>query len=253
MILEKIVASRQKKLERLAAPRRSLGKALEKGGISLIGEIKRASPSQGTIASSWNPEGLLESYVKGGIRALSVLTEPNFFSGDPELLGHLKERCSCPVLRKDFLLHPLEIHESYLLGADAVLLIAAILEDRTLKEMLHIAEDLGLECLVEVHSEEELARVLDTPAPILGINNRDLRDFSVSLKTTERLLGELRRREPGSVRKVVSESGIACREDALYLENLGVQGMLVGTALVRSQDPEALVRELTGGAAEKAS
>ena len=253
MILEKIVASRKEKVAALEAPRRSLGKALEKGGISLIGEIKRASPSQGTLASSWNPEGLLKSYVKGGIRALSVVTEPNFFSGDPALLGHLKKRCSCPVLRKDFLLHPLEMYESYLLGADAVLLIAAILEDRVLREMLQAAENLGLECLVEVHSSEELARVLDTSAEIIGINNRDLRDFSVSLKTTEKLLEELHRREPGSTRKVISESGITCREDALYLESLGVQGMLVGTALVRSGDPEALVRELTGEAGERAS
>jgi indole-3-glycerol phosphate synthase len=147
----------------------------------------------------------------------------------------------------------MEIYESYLLGADAVLLIAAILEDDLLKKMLMVAEELGMECLVEVHSSEELARVLDTPARMVGINNRDLRDFSVSLKTTERLVEELHRREPGSPRKIVSESGIRSREDALYLESLGVHGMLVGTALVRSPDPEALARELTGGAGEKAS
>jgi len=253
VILEKIVASRKEKVAALEAPRRSLSEVLGRKGISLIGEIKRASPSQGTLASSWNPEGLLKSYVKGGIRALSVVTEPNFFSGNPALLGHLKKRCSCPVLRKDFLLHPLEIHESYFLGADAVLLIAAILEDRTLKEMLRAAENLGLECLVEVHSSEELARVLDTSAKIIGINNRDLRDFSVSLKTTEKLLEELHRREPGTARKVVSESGITCREDALYLESLGVHGILVGTALVRSEDPESLVRDLAGETGERAS
>jgi indole-3-glycerol phosphate synthase len=253
VILQKIVASREEKIRALETPRRSLFKALDREGISLIGEVKRASPSEGVIAPSWNPEELLQSYLGGGIRALSVVTEPHFFQGVPELLTRLKERCPCPVLRKDFLLHPMEIYESYLLGADAVLLIAAILEDDLLKKMLMVAEELGMECLVEVHSSEELARVLDTPARMVGINNRDLRDFSVSLKTTERLVEELHRREPGSPRKIVSESGIRSREDALYLESLGVHGMLVGTALVRSPDPEALARELTGGAGEKAS
>jgi len=244
MILERILATKRREVAALRQPRRSLAKALARPGLAVVAEIKRASPSKGVIRYDLEPEALLAAYEAGGADAVSVLTDREYFSGDGEVLRALRARTELPLLRKDFLVDPLQLYESRFLGADAVLLIAAALEDpRELQHMLSLAAELGMEALVEVHTPEELLRVLDTDAAILGINNRDLRTFSVDLSVTERLLDLLRAREPGTKRLVVAESGVRSPEDARFLRRCGADAVLVGEALVRAAEPEWLLRE----------
>lgn len=244
MILERILERKRAQGEALRAPKRSLAAALARPGLSVIAEIKRASPSRGMIREDLDPADLLRRYEEGGADAVSVLTEREFFGGDPETLRALRPRTELPLLRKDFILDAGDIYQSLFLGADAVLLIAAALSDEALRELSALAATLGMETLVEVHDEEELLRALRTDAPLLGFNNRDLRDFSVDLGTTGRLLELLRRREPGGTRRVVAESGVRTPSDAATLRDLGADGILVGEALVRSPDPAALIAAL---------
>ena len=233
-------------MESLKRPRASLAKSLEAPGITVVAEIKKASPSKGIIADPFEPERQLDAYDRGGAGAVSVVTDRAFFQGSGELLRSLRPRTDLPLLRKDFLVDPLQLYESFFLGADAVLLIAALLPGKSLGRMLEIASSLGLEALVEVHDEDELHQALETEAPVIGINNRDLRDFSVNLETTGRLLREFDRLEPRRARRVVAESGISTRSDAAFMEDLGVDGILVGESLMRSADPATQVRKLRG-------
>ena len=242
MILPRILETKAREVAEACAPRASLEEALRRPGLTVIGEIKHGSPSRGHFASQADPATQLRRYEAGGAGGVSVVTDRTFFHGDPETLRELRPLTSLPLLRKDFLVHPLQVYESRLLGADAVLLACA-LDPRTLTELLDLARSLGMEALVEVHNEEELRRVLDTSARILGVNNRDLGDFSVDLRTTLRLAETLDRLGRGD-RVLVSESGVRTPEDGALLARWGADGILVGEALMTAPDPTGLLRRL---------
>lgn len=218
-------------------------------GIRLIAEVKRASPSRGWLNESADAASLAREYERGGASAISVLTEPRFFKGKLQDLAAAASAVRIPVLRKDFILNAYQVYESRAFGADAVLLIAAILSDEQLARLLDLACSLGMGALVEVHDGVELDRVIGkvehlrcSPCPVaLGVNNRDLKDFTVDL---ERTFG-LRARVPEGV-TLVSESGIRSREDVLRLESAGVDAILVGETLVTSPDPQSTIRYLLG-------
>ncbi|MDR5708749.1 MAG: indole-3-glycerol phosphate synthase TrpC [Armatimonadota bacterium] len=224
----------------LSAPStRDFALALRGRGIAVIAELKAASPSVGVIRRELDPVALARAYAAGGADALSVLTDRHFFRGDPEHLRAAREATRLPVLRKDFTLEPYHVYEARALGADAVLLIAAVLDDGRLRELRELAEELGMAAVVEVHTEEEVERALHSKARIIGINNRDLRTFRVDLETTFRL----RPRIPDGI-LVVSESGIEHPEQVRALQAAGVDAVLVGTALLAAPDPEAKLRAL---------
>jgi indole-3-glycerol phosphate synthase len=210
------------------------------GGVNLIAEIKKASPSRGIIRSDFDPEVIARIYQDNGAAAISVLTDSKFFQGDLSFLARVRSATSSvPILRKDFIIDEYQIYQSRLAGADAILLIAAILDLPTLTRFLSIASDVDLDCLVEVHTADELAMVLDTDAPVIGINNRDLRTFETDIRTTGRLMQMMPKD-----RVVVSESGIFSEEDVEFLRGCGVNAMLVGESLMRSDDIGLKVRRL---------
>jgi indole-3-glycerol phosphate synthase len=210
-------------------------------GISLIAEHKRRSPSAGAIREDASVVEVVEAYERGCAAALSILTEPFHFGGSLEDLRAARAATRLPVLRKDFIVDPYQVYESAAAGADAILLIVAALHPDDLGILYREARALDLDVLVEVHDEEELDVALDIEADVLGINNRDLTDFSVDLERTFELLSDV----PAG-KTVVSESGISRREDLEKLERVGVDAVLVGETLMRSPDPEAACRELTG-------
>jgi len=218
---------------------RPFSAALRGPGLRVVAEVKAASPSAGVLREDLDPQHLARRYAAGGACALSVLTDRRFFRGSPEHLQAARGATDLPVLRKDFTLEPYHVYEARALGADAVLLIAAVLRDRELAVLVRLAEQLGMAALVEVHTEEEVDRALAAGARLVGINNRDLRTFQVDLATTERL----RPRIPDTV-TVVSESGIQTPEDVRRVWDAGVRAVLVGSALVRSPDPARKLQEL---------
>jgi indole-3-glycerol phosphate synthase len=224
-----------------APPCRDFTGALRAPGLSLIAEVKRASPSQGTIRNDLDPGALARTYAAHGAAALSVLTDGPFFHGSLDDLRAARAAVSLPVLRKDFILDPYQIYEARAAGADAVLLITAVLDGLTLTDLHTLAGMLGMAALVEVHNAEELERALAVEPAVVGINNRDLHTFEVQLETTERLRPHL----PENV-VVVAESGVQRAADAQRLDRAGVDAVLVGTALVSAPDPgrkvEALLR-----------
>jgi indole-3-glycerol phosphate synthase len=244
MILDRIVETKRNEIAGMKAGRGALEKELASPDLTVIAEIKRASPSRGVIEKGLEPAERLDAYVRGGARAVSVVTDGSFFHGKAETLREIREKTDLPLLRKDFIIDPIQLFESRFLGADAVLLIASVLQKEGLLEMLGAAASIGLEALVEVYSEEELRMVLDTPARLVGINNRNLADFSVDLGVTERLMNVLRDLEPRGRRRIVAESGVASPEDALFLARCGVDGILVGSYLVETMEPEARIREI---------
>ncbi|HEV7585089.1 MAG TPA: indole-3-glycerol phosphate synthase TrpC [Solirubrobacteraceae bacterium] len=213
--------------------------ALTAPGIGVIAEFKRRSPSAGSLRAAPDLDAIVGAYARGGAVALSVLTEGPNFEGSLQDLRAAAAVSEIPRLRKDFIIDRYQLRESLAYGADAVLLIVAALEQRELSSLHETARGLGLDVLVEVHDSRELARALEAGAQIVGVNNRDLTDFSVDLKRTERLISEV----PAGV-AVVSESGIARAEQLERLEELGVQAVLVGESLMRSEDPEAALRRL---------
>ncbi|MBI3608552.1 MAG: indole-3-glycerol phosphate synthase TrpC [Nitrospirae bacterium] len=215
--------------------------------LRLIAEIKKASPSKGLIRAEFDPVTIARSYHAAGAHALSVLTERSFFQGDPSFLGEVRKAVPLSILQKDFVVDEFQIYEARVLGADAVLLIAAALEDEQLREYVHVANEAGVASLVEVHNEKELARVAET-ARLIGLNNRDLATFETDLATSERLMREM---PPGRV--VVSESGIASREDVQRLAALGVDALLIGETFMRAPVIEDKVRELMAITPEGAS
>ena len=216
-----------------------LALALKGDHIGLIAEVKRASPSRGMLRPNLNPVQLAQTYVEGGANAISVLTEANYFKGSIDDLAAIRQEVTLPVLRKDFILDPYQVHESRAYGADALLLIAAILSQEQLEELLSLSHSLGLRCLVEVHNENEVEIALLSGAEIVGINNRDLSTFAVDINTTRRLRPLIPQQ-----RIVVAESGIRSRSDVEKLEEWGIDAMLVGEALVTAHDVIAKIREL---------
>lgn len=211
-------------------------------GLAIIAEIKKASPTAGVICNEFDPVNIAREYVKSEVQAISVLTEQDFFQGDDSCLVKVRQTVPVPVLRKDFMIDLWQIYESRYLGADAVLLIASVLNDDLLKKMLIVSGILGMQCLVEVHSEEELERALDAGARIIGINNRDLRTFKTDLETTERLI-----RSIPNDRAVVSESGIKTSEDIKYLRSIGANAVLIGETLMRACSVPDKIKELFCG------
>jgi indole-3-glycerol phosphate synthase len=211
------------------------------GDAAVIAEVKKASPSKGVIRAEFDPAAIARSYESGGAACLSVLTDIDFFQGHDDYLVQARAACSLPVLRKDFVVHPYQVHEARALGADCVLLIVAALEDAPLMHLADLALSLGMDVLVEVHDLDELERALPVPAPLLGINNRSLRTFEVSLDTTL----ELRNAVPAD-RVLVTESGIHSREDVALMRGQGVHAFLVGEAFMRAADPGAELARLFG-------
>jgi indole-3-glycerol phosphate synthase len=258
-ILEKIVATKREevaklplqagKLKRAAAARtefRDFAGALQgKGRVALIAEIKKASPSAGVIVEDFDAIDIAREYEAGGASALSVLTDEKFFQGHVEFLQLIRDAVRLPLLRKDFIIDELQVYESVARVADAILLIVAILEDGQLKSFRELAEHLRISALVEVHDERELDRALASGASIIGVNNRDLRDFSVSLATTEKLAAKVRRGMCAD-RTLVAESGINTRADVERAAKAGVNAILVGESLMRSGDIAGKVKELLG-------
>ena len=209
--------------------------ALNKPGINIISEIKKASPSKGIIKPDFDPVAIAKVYEQISIDAISVLTEKKFFMGSDEYIAQVKGVTSKPVLRKDFIVDEYQIFQAKKIGADAILLIVAVLGKR-LKDFYKLAKELGLNCLIEVHSREELEIALEAEGEIIGVNNRDLRDFTVDLKTTEKFMEYIPKESI-----IVSESGIKTPEDILYLRSIGVNAVLIGETFMRNiEDVQAV-------------
>jgi indole-3-glycerol phosphate synthase len=257
-ILDRIVADKRDELSaaRMRMPPRDLRRmaedapptlgfeeALRGPKIALIAEVKKASPSRGVLREDFDPVWLARAYADGGASAISVLTDAPHFQGS---LGHLsairrKLPDGPPLLRKDFIFDEYQLYEARAAGADAVLLIVAILEQPLLEDLLDMARDLDLDTLVEVHDETEMLRAVSAEATMIGVNNRDLRTFDIDLALTERL-----RPLAPKYATIVAESGIFTREDMLRLEHAKVNAVLIGEGVVTADDPAAKVRELLG-------
>lgn len=259
-ILDKIVAEKHREVELLKSspsaasscssmalsPRRPFIEALRRGAspIALIAEVKKASPSAGVIRPDFDPVRIALEYEAAGASCLSVLTDEPFFQGSLRYLESIRQAVQLPLLRKDFIIDPCQIPQSLEWGADAILLIAAILTDEQLADLHQRADAAGLAVLVEVHDETELRRVLNIGARLIGINNRNLKTFRVDLATTERLSRLIQTEYPGREPFLVAESGVHTREDVERLIQCGAQAMLVGEALMRQGDIAAQARRL---------
>ena len=244
MILDKIVARKKEEVARLrrdgiilpadfaatpVLPRRPFRQALvEAPGVSIIAEVKKASPSKGLIRADFNPEEIAGDYQRLGAKAISVLTDADFFQGSPAYLMRVRRAVALPVLRKDFIIDAIQIDEAHALGADAILLIAAILDDRQLCDFQQQAATLAMDVLLEVHDENEVKRAVKAGGQLIGINNRNLRDFTVDIETTFRL----QRLIPPGV-AVVSESGLQTPDDMRRLAEAGITAALIGESLMR--------------------
>jgi indole-3-glycerol phosphate synthase len=253
-MLDKIIAQKREEVEqrkrvatitylqqRIARQKPTLDLALALKGdqIRLIAEVKHASPSRGMLSPNFNPVKLAQTYAEGGASAISVLTEANYFMGNIEHLAAIKEVVRLPLLRKDFIFDLYQVYESRAYGADALLLIAAILNQKQIKELVSLSHSLGLRCLVEVHNESEVERAVLSEAEIIGINNRDLNTLSIDINMTRRLRPLIPQE-----RIVVSESGIKSKRDIEKLRKWGVDAVLVGEALVTAGDVLAKMQEL---------
>jgi indole-3-glycerol phosphate synthase len=222
-----------------ATPPRDFPGALARDAFNVIAELKKASPSRGILRAHYAPATLAASLEQAGAAALSVLTEEEFFFGSLADLKEARRVTEIPILRKDFIVDPWQVWEARAAGADAFLLIAAVLDDRALRELLAVGRSLRMEPLVEVHSRAELDRVIDAGAVIIGVNNRNLRDFEVSLETSCELIESI----PESC-IAVTESGLRSREDLARLRQLGFDAFLIGEHLMRHADPAEPLREL---------
>jgi indole-3-glycerol phosphate synthase len=252
-MLEPIVATTRQRIEEIRdrtdefraravdmPPARPFAASLVADRLTVIGEIKRRSPSRGVLAADLDPATRAKEYEAGGASAISVLTEPDHFSGSDDDLVAVRHATSIPVLRKDFTLDDSQIWQARTIGADAVLLIVALLSDDHLAHLHGVATEAGLTSLVEVHSVDEAQRALHLHPTVVGVNNRDLRTFDVDLATAERIAPLL-----SAVPVTVGESGIFTRDDAARMRRSGYHAVLVGEHLVRSGDPAAAIRELT--------
>src|SRR3989338_31326 len=260
MILNEIIANKKEELTRLKAdfpekglvqglkmrikhlpPTRDFIKAVSGNDIKIIAEVKKASPSKWIIKKDFNPVEIAKTYEMNGAAAISVLTEEKYFHGHIDYLREIKEEVSLPLLRKDFIFDEYQIYESRAAGADALLLIARVLEKKEIERFLDLSHDLGMSCLVEVHDEEELEKVLSTKAKLIGINNRDLKTFKTDIKNTLNLVAKV-----PEDRIVVSESGINSYHDIDFLRGAGVNVFLVGEAIMREKDMGRKLKELLG-------
>ena len=215
---------------------------IEDGQAAVIAEVKKASPSKGLIRPDFDVQAIAQRYAEGGATCLSVLTDRDYFQGDPAYLTLAREVSGLPVLRKDFIIDPYQVAEARAWGADAVLLIVAALSDTQLAELAHAIAELGMDALVEVHDGDELVRALQLPAkhaPLIGINNRNLRTFETRLETTESLIDQV----PAG-RTLITESGIHTAADVQRMRRAGVHGFLVGESLMRADDPGAALQDL---------
>ncbi|MDQ6639079.1 MAG: indole-3-glycerol phosphate synthase TrpC [Pseudomonadota bacterium] len=217
----------------------ALRRKIDAGDAAVIAEIKKASPSKGVLRADFRPAEIAAAYERHGAAALSVLTDAPFFQGAPEYLAAARAATSLPALRKDFIVDAWQVVESRVLGADAILLIAAVLDDASLRDFEALALGLGMAVLVEVHDERELERALALRTPLVGINNRDLRTFEVTLETTLALLP----RVPAG-RIVVTESGVVAAADVRRMRAAGVNAFLVGEAFMRADDPGVALASL---------
>jgi indole-3-glycerol phosphate synthase len=223
-------------------PARDFLSAIRRGEgqrVRVIAEVKKASPSRGIIRHDFDPVKIALDYARSGASAISVLTEEDSFLGHPGFLEPVRSAVDLPLLRKDFILEPYQVVEARALGADAFLLIVSLLTDEILRELISLGAEFGMEALVEVHSEEELERAMNTSARVIGINNRDLKTFVTDMETTFRLM---RRGSQGRV--IVSESGIKSAGDLRKLELAGVDAVLIGETLMRSSEPGEKLQEL---------
>ena len=217
----------------------SLNGSIQQGRSAVIAEIKKASPSKGVLRENFDPESIAKSYEQAGASCLSVLTDADFFQGSEAYLQQARAACSLPVIRKDFIVEPYQVYEARAIGADCILLIVAALSDEQLKTLSGLAQQLGMDVLVEVHDKEELLRALSLGLPLVGINNRNLRTFDVSLNTTLDLLELI----PEDV-LVVTESGILAQSDVALMRKNNVNAFLVGEAFMRAENPGECLAEL---------
>ncbi len=235
----------RRQVEKLPPPRpflEALRRTISRGQPAVIAEIKRASPSKGLLRDPFQPAEIARSYAAAGAAALSVLTDRDFFQGHEDHLRAARAACDLPVLRKDFLIDPYQVYEARWIGADCILLIVAALDDAALRDLAQVAAELALDVLVEIHDAGELERALRIEAPLIGVNNRDLRTFNTRLETTLNLLPQI----PAD-RLVVTESGIHTPADVALMREHGVQTFLVGEAFMRAADPGVKLAELFGG------
>lgn len=227
--------SLQRQASAADAPRgfaRALRSKIEAGQAGVIAEIKKASPSRGVLRPDFHPADIARSYAAHGAACLSVLTDRDFFQGSEAYLQEARAACTLPVIRKDFLIDPYQVHEARAIGADCILLIVAALDDARLRDLAELAAGLGMDVLVEVHDAEELERALRLNLPLMGINNRNLRTFDVRLETTLELLAAI----PADC-LVVTESGILAPEDVALMRGRGVNAFLVGEAFMKADNP----------------
>jgi indole-3-glycerol phosphate synthase len=210
----------------------ALAASLSSGQPAVIAEIKKASPSKGVIRDPFEPAEIAASYERGGASCLSVLTDVDFFQGADEYLQQARSACALPVIRKDFIVDPYQIYEARALGADCILLIVAALTDEQLSDLTALTHELGMDVLIEVHNAEELERILPLNTRLVGINNRDLHTFEVSLENTFKLLDRI-----PSDRIIVTESGILTPEDVAAMQDRQVNAFLIGEAFMRAEDP----------------
>jgi indole-3-glycerol phosphate synthase len=257
-ILQRILARKREELEaaraaiplaemqaraRAAAPPRdfagALREAIAAGRAAVIAEIKKASPSKGILRADFDPAAIARSYAGAGAACLSVLTDRDFFQGSHAYLAEARAACALPVLRKDFITEPYQVHEARAMGADCILLIAAAVATQDMQGLERLAHSLGMAVLVEVHDESELGAALTLQTPLLGINNRNLRSFETRLETTLDLLPRIPRD-----RIVITESGILAHADVVRMRTQSVNAFLVGEAFMRAPDPGAALRQL---------
>lgn len=254
MILDQIVADKKEEIARRqrrvslaefrtraesVVPARDFAGALRGENIALVAEIKRASPSRGELSADANPLRVAQTYAANGAAAISVLTDKKYFHGTPNDLKGVRVAVDVPILRKDFIIDEYQVYESRALQADAILLIVRILTDAQLRDYLALTHSLTMHALVEIHDEADLARALNADANIIGINNRNLADFTVDLATTERLAPRIPKEKI-----IVAESGVFTRADVERCARAGADAVLVGEALMKAQDVGAKVKEL---------
>ena len=258
MILDVIVEDKKKRLPEhkkniseekmkelaLSSTRKSISfyDALKKDGLSIIGEFKKASPSHGTMDNKIELDERIRQYSSSA-DAISCLTEEDHFNGSTEYLKQIRQMTDLPIIRKDFIIDPYQVYEAKVIGADAVLLIAAILDDSRFKELYDLAYSLGLDVLCEVHNEEEMQRMLNLDVKIIGINNRNLKTFEVDLDTTKKLADMVTPEMRKAGKLLVSESGVADTDDIKVLAKSGADALLIGTVLMEAPKPEELISE----------
>lgn len=255
MILDELVATSRQRVARARAtvslsaletqafpPVASFARTLKRPGLSMIGEVKRASPSRGQIVTDFDYRQIATDYTNAGIDAISVLTEPRFFHGDLAYLKAIHQTVPVPLLRKDFIVDPYQVYEARIAGASAVLLIVAVLTPSELRTLITLTHQLGMAALVEAHDQAEIQTAYRSGARIIGINNRNLRDFTVDFSTSIRL-----KRHVSSDCLTVAESGIKTARDVRQLERAGFNAILIGETLMKAPDKAAQIRQLCGG------